>query len=206
VQVTDPATGDRLRRTAPTLAAGASTTLNVSVRAPAPGPTNLTVATTYTTPTGAEATTAFTRSVSVAPLADDVGVRVERAQADDTQQQVSSGIAGILGGGGGGALQPQAGGDSEVSESAVDVTVTNFGNAAVEDVVVAAQRPNGSLLGSVGRFAGGDRLAPGEPSAGSTGSSSSRATTSGETGAASSRPSATTTRPPPGTRRSPGWT
>ncbi|MFC7027649.1 hypothetical protein ACFQH8_09400 [Halomicroarcula sp. GCM10025710] len=59
--MTDPASGDRLRRTAPALAAGASTTLNFSVRATEPGTTNLTVATTYTTPTGAEVTSTFAR-------------------------------------------------------------------------------------------------------------------------------------------------
>ncbi|MFC7021278.1 MULTISPECIES: hypothetical protein [Haloarcula] len=163
VQVTDPATGERLRRTAPALAAGESTTLNFSVRASEPGTTNLTVATTYTTPTGAAVTATFARPTPVDPLTDDVGVRVRRAPADDTQQQVTTGLAGILGGaGGGGALQQQQDDGASGSEDTVTVTVTNFGNAAVEDVVLAGESENGTHLPAVGRFAVTDRLDPGE--------------------------------------------
>ncbi|MFC6862390.1 hypothetical protein ACFQGE_02805 [Halomicroarcula sp. GCM10025817] len=164
VQVTDPATGERLRRTTPALAAGASTTLNFSVRASEPGTTNLTVATTYTTPTGAEVSSTFARPTPVDPLTDDVGVRVRRAPADDAQGQVTTGLAGILGGagGGGGALQPQQDDAASGSEDAVTVTVTNFGNAAVDDVVLAGESANGTLLTAVGRFAVADRLDPGE--------------------------------------------
>ena len=164
VQVTDPASGERLRRTAPALAAGASTTLNFSVRATEPGTTNLTVATTYTTPTGAEVTSTFARPTPVDPLTDDVDVRIQRAQADDTQQQVTTGLTGLLGGGGGGAgaLQPQPDDSETTGDEAVDVTVTNFGNAAIEEVVVAAESPNGTVLATVGRFALTDRLEPGE--------------------------------------------
>ncbi|GGN86056.1 hypothetical protein [Haloarcula pellucida] len=161
LRVTDPATGERTRRTVPTLAAGASQTVNLSVRAPEPGERPLEVTTTFVTPNGVESSSTFSKTVAVAPLSTDVGVRAQRAQGDDTQQ-VPGGLTGILGGGGGGgALQPQSG-DDATSESRADVTVTNFGNAAVENVVLTGETPDGTVLSSVGRFALTDELAPGE--------------------------------------------
>ncbi|MBX0321690.1 hypothetical protein EGH21_01470 [Halomicroarcula sp. F13] len=162
VRVTDPATGERTRRVIPTIAAGASQTVNLSVRAPAPGERPLEVTTTFTTPNGVRSASTFSKTVTVAPLSTDVGVRAQRAQGDDTQQ-VPGGLTGILGGGGGGgALQPQSGSDDATSESRVDVTVTNFGNAAVERVVLTGETPDGTALSSVGRYALTEELAPGE--------------------------------------------
>jgi hypothetical protein len=72
--------------------------------------------------------------VGVDPLDDDVGVRVEAAPtADDGQQQAGGQLGVLLGGntGGGGATRER---DDEES-SRVEVTVTNFGNAPISDVV-----------------------------------------------------------------------
>lgn len=160
VRVTEPGRGDRLRRTVPVLAAGETATLNFSVR-PAAGAAgagaNLTVRAAYTEPTGTAATAAFTRRVAVEPLRDDVTVRVGRAPTDDGGQ-VPSGLSGIVGGDG-----PLNGGSSEDDESrsGVAVTVANSGNAPVDDVVVAAEAPDGTPVKAVGRFPVG-RLEPGE--------------------------------------------
>ncbi|WP_254280155.1 hypothetical protein [Haloarcula marina] len=160
--VTDPATGERTRRTVATLAAGASETVNLSVRAPEAGETRVAVRTDYTTPVGVERTATFARNLTVAPLETDVGVRAQRAQGDQ-QAQVPGGLSGLFGGGaGGGALQPQADDGEETSEAQVDVTVTNFGNAPISDVELLARTPDGATLSSVGRFAVAPELGPGE--------------------------------------------
>ena len=163
VRVTDPSTGERVRRTIPALAAGTSETLNLSVRAASPGKTNLTVATTYTDPTGTERTASFARPVEVEPLSVDIGIRASAATTQDSQQ-VPNGIGSVLGGGGGSsALQSQDESDgSSTDASRADVTVTNFGNAPVEDVVVTGETPDGTVLGSVGRFRLTETLEPGE--------------------------------------------
>ncbi|MBX0293621.1 hypothetical protein [Haloarcula nitratireducens] len=161
LRVTNPETGERTRRTVPTLAAGGSATRNFSVRAASPGETSIELTTTYTTAAGVERTATATRTVPVAPLSTDVGVRVQRAQTDDAAQ-VTGGLSGLLGGGDGGALRPQSGESDGESESLVDVTVTNFGNTPVERIVLAGETTEGETLPSVGRIAVGDALAPGE--------------------------------------------
>ncbi|WP_135302370.1 COG1361 family protein [Haloarcula amylovorans] len=161
LQVTNPETGERTRRTVPTLAAGGSATRNFSVRADSPGETPLELSTTYTTAAGVERTATATRTVPVAPLSTDVGVRVQQAQTDDAAQ-VTGGLSGLLGGSNGGALRPQSGEGDEESESLVDVTVTNFGNTPVERVVLAGETIAGETLESVGRIAAAAELAPGE--------------------------------------------
>jgi hypothetical protein len=109
-----------------------------------------------------ERTATFSRTVSTESLSVDVGVRATEASADD-QQQIPDGIGSVIGGNGGSALQSQDG-DDEAGTGAdrADVTVTNFGNAPVEDVVVTGETADGAILSSVGRFAVTDRLAPGE--------------------------------------------
>lgn len=160
VRVTEPGRGERLRRTVPILAAGATVTLNFSVRprrGAATEETNLTVRAAYTEPTGTAATATFTRRVAVEALRDDVTVRVGRTQSDDGSQ-LPAGLSGIVG-----TDDALNGGGSEQSgtPTEVAVTVANSGNAPVEDVVVAAEAPDGTRLDAVGRFPVG-RLAPGE--------------------------------------------
>jgi hypothetical protein len=154
---TGPA-GESDRRTLPTLAPGATQTLNLTVRGREPGETELSVTATYTDPTGANRTATHARAVEVVPLSVDVGVRAERATADGTDQVVG-GLGGLVGSGS--ALQPQSDDDSG-SAPRVDVTVTNFGNVAVENVVLTGRTPDGAVLASVGRFAAAGRLGPGE--------------------------------------------
>jgi hypothetical protein len=159
LRVTDPASDpDPARRTIPTLAPGATQTVNLTVRGPAPGETELAVATTYTDPTGAERTATHARPVDVAALSVDVGVRAERVTSDSTQQ-VPGGLGGLVGGGS--ALQSQSD-DGEDGTEQVEVTVTNFGNAPIGDVVLTGRTGDGAVLASVGRFALADALASGE--------------------------------------------
>jgi hypothetical protein len=147
------------RRTIPTLAAGATQTLNLTVQPGTPGETGLSVAATYTDPTGATRTTTHARSVDVVPPSVDVGVRAERATSDGTDQ-VPGGLGGLVGSGS--ALQSQSDEDDPESAARVGVTVTNFGNVPVEDVVLTGRTPDGAVIASVGRFAVAERLGTGE--------------------------------------------
>ncbi|MFC6973894.1 NEW3 domain-containing protein [Halomicroarcula sp. GCM10025709] len=160
VRATDPAGGEQTRRTIATLAAGASETLTFEVRAGDPGDRELTLRTTATDPTGAVSTATHSRPVTVDALTEDVGVRARPTTADETDQ-VTSGLSGLLGGNGGGALRQQSD-EGEQDRALVDVTVTNFGNAPVERVVLTARSTDGAVLSPVGRVAVTDRLAPGE--------------------------------------------
>lgn len=164
VTMTNPAAGERVRRTVPQLAAGTSTTVNFSVRPGDAGETDVTARIEYTTASGTVATRTHERSITVDPLSDDVGVRVgepETADGGSVGGATTGGLAGIIGGGGS-ALQSSGDGASEETvDSQVGVTVTNFGNAAIEDVVIVPQSDNGSVVGDVGRFAVADRLEPG---------------------------------------------
>ena len=154
--------GGESRRTIPTLAAGASETVNLTAVVPDAGDGTVEVRTTFTTPNGVERETVTAASVTVESLSTDVGIRVERPQ-DDGGQQAAGDLSGLLGGAGGtDALQSQSGDDGAASESRVDVTVTNFGNTPVDEVVLTAEDSEGARLSSVGRFALTDTLAPGE--------------------------------------------
>ncbi|MFC7135677.1 CARDB domain-containing protein [Halobaculum litoreum] len=167
VTVVDPGDGERVRRTVATLAAGASQQLNFSVRPDAAGEAAVAVRVDYTTAAGTRATVTHERPVTVAALSADAGVRVTRSTGDGGGVAAggggAAGLAGIIGGagGGGGALQ---GGDDESSGDGarVDVTVTNFGNAAVDGVVLVPRGDDGTVVAAVGRVAVADTLAPGE--------------------------------------------
>jgi len=154
--------GTESRRTIPTLAAGASETVNLTAVVES-GDGTVDLVTTYTTPNGVERESVTATPVTVESLRTDVGIRVQRPQDDDTQQAAGD-LTGLLGGGGGSALQSQSSEEGGSSGSRVDVTVTNFGNTAVDEVVLTAEDSDGARLGSVGRFALTDTLAPGEES------------------------------------------
>ncbi|WP_277554847.1 CARDB domain-containing protein [Halobaculum limi] len=167
VSAADPADGERTRRTIATLDAGASQTVNLSVRPSEVGEATLAVRVDYTTAAGTRASVTAEQSVSVEELAADVGVRVARSTGDGGVAGAgggAAGLAGILGGGGGGALQPSTGeGGEDSSDGArVDVTVTNFGNAAIERVVLVPRDANGTVVEAIGRVAVADSLSPGE--------------------------------------------
>ena len=159
LSVTDP--GQENGVSIPTLAAGASQTVNLSVVVPESGDRSLELTTNYTTPNGVELQSTATRQVTVDSLRTDVGVRVQTAQADGTQQQAGD-LTGLLGGGAAGSLQPQTDEEGASGGSRVDVTVTNFGNAPVEDVVLTGEDEDSAVLSSVGRFAVADTIGPGE--------------------------------------------
>jgi len=143
------------RETVPVLAAGGSTTVNLSVRPTAAGDATLQVGVTYTTASGVLDRTVVDRSLRVAPLEDDVGVSVTPDREPDTQQ-VPQGIQGVLAGAGGQATTQQD--DGEQRSDRVAVTVTNFGNAPVAGVVVGPRVEDRRLA----RQSVADRLAPGE--------------------------------------------
>ncbi|MFC7203221.1 CARDB domain-containing protein [Haloferax namakaokahaiae] len=165
VTVTNPSDGEQVRRTVPQLAAGASTTLNFSVLPASEGPTNVTTRIDYTTASGTVSNATYGEQIRVEPLANDVGVRIGPAQdASDSASGNAGigGIAGLLNGGGGALQQSDSGAGDGAGESQVGVTVTNFGNAAIENVVLVPQTENGTVVGEIGRFAVADRLGPGE--------------------------------------------
>jgi hypothetical protein len=154
----------RKRATVPTLAAGATTTVNLSMR-PRTGEQPLVVKTAYTTSTGVRDVTERRVIVDAVPLREDVGVSVTRVPPPE-QQQADGGLASLLGGvgglagaggggGGDGALQQEGGGEGTADR--VQVAVTNFGNAPLEDVVVRPRAGDQRLpRGFVGRLAPGE--------------------------------------------------
>ncbi|WP_254537142.1 hypothetical protein [Halomarina litorea] len=138
IAVTVAGEGSEERRAIATLAAGATETLNVSLTPGEAGERPVTATVEYTTARGTRATTNATGTLSVDPLREDVGVRVERV---DAQQAATGDLGGQLGSliGGGGAAATQQSGDEESRGDRVSVTVTNFGNAPVRETVLAAQ-------------------------------------------------------------------
>ncbi|MFC5970785.1 CARDB domain-containing protein [Halomarina salina] len=147
--VVDVQAGDATgRATLATLAGGATETVNVTVAPESTGDVPVDATVTYTTAAGSVAETTTSTTLAVSELREDVGVRVERA----SQNQQSSGggslqdqLGSLVGGGatGGAAAQQGSENDDESSGSQVAVTVTNFGNAPIREVVVQ-QRSNGS--------------------------------------------------------------
>ncbi|MEF8791974.1 MAG: CARDB domain-containing protein [Haloarculaceae archaeon] len=158
------------RATVPSLAAGASETVNLTVR-PGAGEGSLTATLAYTTSTGARDTTELTRGFEAEPLREDVGVAVSRApeeQQTGTSANANAltgllgiagaaGAAGAAGGGGDGGNTLQSAGGEGGSGDALAVEVTNFGNAPVADAVVVPRAGDRTLPR---RFVG--TLAPGE--------------------------------------------
>jgi hypothetical protein len=140
------------RATIPSLAAGASQTVNLSVR-PAAGQAAIEVDLSYTTATGVTQQTQRRRTVRVQPLENDVGVSVAPISREETQQGATD-LQGLLTGGGTTTQQDQ--GDDR--PTSVSVTVTNFGNAPVDTVVVTPRAGDRRLP----RRALGEALAPGE--------------------------------------------
>jgi hypothetical protein len=125
------------RATIPALAAGATQAVNLSLRPPA-GASTATVSVAYTTSTGARDATTLRVPIEADPLREDVGVAVRPVREQPAGQEgVAGQLQGILGGGtadAGGTLQSDDEGEADADRVAVEVT--NFGNAAVRDVVV----------------------------------------------------------------------
>lgn len=154
VTVTNPTTTDRRnleltveganavdsRTNIPALAAGASTTVNVSTRLPV-GESNVSLALAYTTSTGERDVTRLRVPVEAQPLREDVGVAVRTAPETQPEQQAVGQLGSILGGGGapGGGQALQSQDDTEDGTDRLSVEVTNFGNAPIADVVVTPQ-------------------------------------------------------------------
>jgi hypothetical protein len=115
----------------PTLAAGETAVMNVSVVASSPGRTAMGLDLSYTTGAGVRAQTTVERPLRVVALEEDVGVRISPVVETDQQRQ-AGGIEGILQGATGATAtqntEPETDGEGP---SRVEVTVTNFGNAPV---------------------------------------------------------------------------
>lgn len=118
----------------PTLAAGAEETLNLSAR-PSSTDEDVTVRVAYTTATGDRQTTVRRESLRIEPLRDDVGIDVRPVSDQQVDAGGGAGGLGDLIGGGGGGLQ-QGDSQEEGAPTEVEVAVTNFGNAAIEEAVV----------------------------------------------------------------------
>jgi hypothetical protein len=154
------------RRTLPTLAAGETATLNLSVVPDEPGVRTASVDVTYTTASGVARTTTFARSVAVDPFVDDVGLAVVPVRPDEAADDATGGLGGLLGGlggvagvGGGGAVT--TGGDGAADDplpTRYEVTATNFGTVPVDSLVLAPTTENETLP----RVRLPESLAPGE--------------------------------------------
>ncbi len=140
----------------PTLAAGESVTVNLSMLPTAAGEQRVRVSLSYTTASGVTDRVNVSRTVRVAPIEPDVGVAVSPVrERQGTQSQ--GGIGGILASATGAGSTTQQDDDGEAPD-AVEVTVTNFGNAPVNGVVVEPRVGDRQLP----RQVLGGRLAPGQ--------------------------------------------
>ena len=123
--------GERTRTTVPALAAGASTSVNLSIRPNEAGPREATLSLAYTTSTGDRARISQSLTYEVTTFREDLGVSVSRTPpAGD-----GGGLGGAVAGGGDGG-----GGDGTPDDTgpagSVTVEVTNFGNTEASGVVV----------------------------------------------------------------------
>jgi hypothetical protein len=145
----------------PTLAAGATETVNLSTVPDTPGDRTLRVAVNYTDASGVERGVTRTVTVAVAEHVADLGVEVRRAPAEDEAgaPAVPDGLAGLVGGGAAGAATGGGGDDeSDAPPTRYTVEVTNFGTVRAGDVVVTPVAGNRTLP----RQRLDDALAPGD--------------------------------------------
>jgi hypothetical protein len=151
------------RRVVPTLAAGATTTVNLTTVPEAAGNQRLAVDVAFTGDSGTEQVRTAERQVEVDPFVDDLGVSVSRVEpeADGGGGDVAGGLAGLLGGAAGGAAGgqlTQGGGEESEPTTRVAVRVTNFGTVVADDMVVTPVVSDRTLP----RVALDETLAPGE--------------------------------------------
>jgi hypothetical protein len=164
IRIMTPEAGERSVREIPVLAAGTTATLNFSVQPQQPGQQRLSADISYLTPAGTVRNIDETRLMRVKPLANDVGIRVSRSTGDD--QNNAGGVAGGIGGILGGQSDLQGGGSQQdgAEQGEVEVTVSNFGNAPINSVVVIPQTANGTVVEEIGRVIVDETLSPGAAS------------------------------------------
>ncbi|ERG97102.1 CARDB domain-containing protein [Haloquadratum walsbyi] len=164
VDIRSPEVGDRRVREVPVLPAGATATLNFSVQPQQSGQQQLRADISYLTPAGTIQTVDTTRLIRAKPLANDVGIRV--SQSTESDQNDAGGVAGGIGGIIGGQSDLQGGGSQQDNnqQGEVAVTVSNFGNAPVDSVVVIPQTANGTVVEEIGRVIVDETLLPGTAS------------------------------------------
>ncbi len=119
----------------PAIAAGGTAVANLTVT-PTGDDADVGVRVGYTTTTGDRQYTVSRADLEVEPLRDDVAVEVRPVRQDDAVDAAGAGgIGGIVGGAGGG-LQQQDDDEEQAAPEQVEVAVTNFGNAGVDEAVV----------------------------------------------------------------------
>lgn len=149
------------RRTIAALAAGTEQGLNFSVRPARAGTSTLQVSIDYTTASGTRATETYRQSVGVDPLVDDVGVRVTTLPPEEEPEQPGGQLGVLLGGtAGGGDTTRDQNADEEVAQ--VSVTVTNFGNTPISQVVATPRIVGSDRETTLARVGVPGPLAPGE--------------------------------------------
>ena len=119
----------------PAIAAGGTAVTNLTVT-PAGNGADVGVRVGYTTTTGDRQYTVRRADLEVEPLQDDVAVEVRPVREDDAVDAADAGGIGGLVGGGGAGLQQQNDDEEQAAPERVEVAVTNFGNARVDETVV----------------------------------------------------------------------
>lgn len=118
------------RRVVPSLDPGETSEQMFRLRPERAGETLFETNVSYTTAAGTTANISMSQALSVAPLENDVSVRVRTVSAEQETQQPD------LGGGVEGILDTQNQGGTATGDGDVRVTVSNLGNAPLRNVVL----------------------------------------------------------------------
>lgn len=139
VNGTIPTLDGRDRRAVPSLAAGATRVVNLTVVPRTTGERTVRVDVGYTTASGTERVRTETVPLVVAPYRPDLGIEIERVRSEPADD--GGGLAGIVGGGGR-TTEPA---DESTETTRFELTLTNFGTVRVGDAVITPRTANGSL-------------------------------------------------------------
>ncbi len=152
---TIPTLDGRDRRAVPSLAAGATRVVNLTVVPRTAGERTVRLDVGYTTASGTERVRTETVPLAVAPYRPDLGVEISRVRPEPADD--GGGLAGIVGGGSR-TTEPA---DETAETTRFELTLTNFGTVRVRDAVITPRTANASLP----RVRLDGPLAPGESGA-----------------------------------------